>query len=65
MKNKIEELLTTLNIDRLIINHSVTAEELIEILNCHIDDDGEIIDNRTGRATGIWYDEIEYCPFPK
>ena len=42
-----------------VINHSMTTDELIECLGCHIDDEGEIINSETGKPTGVWYEDIE------
>lgn len=56
---KFNELLNILDID-LIVNHSMTTDEILELIHCGVDDEGEIIDLDTGKATGIWYEEILY-----
>lgn len=56
---KIEELLNIVGCD-LVTNHGMTIDELLESIHCYVDDEGEIIDAYTGKATGIWYEEIEY-----
>ena len=59
MSAKLDELLSILGID-LVTNRSMTTDELLECIHCGVDDEGEIIDLDTGKATGIWYEEIEY-----
>lgn len=58
MNEKMKELLEKIGAD-LITNHSMTTDEILDCLCCTVDDEGEIIDEN-GKATGIWYDEIEY-----
>lgn len=58
MNAKMKKLLEILGED-LITNHSMTTDEQLECLGCTVDEDGEIIDEN-GKATGIWYEEIEY-----
>ena len=59
MNEKLKELLDIVGCD-LITNHSMTTDEILECIHCGVDDEGEIIDLDTGKATGIWYEEIEY-----
>ena len=60
MNKKLNELLTIVGCD-LITNHSMTTDELLELIHCGVDSEtGEIIDLDTGKATGIWYEEIIY-----
>lgn len=59
MNEKMNELLNILNID-LVTNNSMTTDEILDCIHCGVDEDGEIIDLDTGKATGIWYQEIEY-----
>lgn len=56
---KMNELLNILGID-LVTNHSMTTDEILECIGCTVDNDGEIIVLDTGKATGIWYEEVEY-----
>ena len=58
-KSKMEELLNIVGCD-LVTNRSMTTDEILECIHCGVDDEGEIIDLDTGKATGIWYDEIAY-----
>ena len=55
---RLKELLNILGIN-LITNHGMTTDEILDILGCTVDDEGEII-NEDGKRTGIWYEEIEY-----
>lgn len=57
--SKMNELLNIVGVD-LVTNRSMTTDELLECIHCGVDDEGEIIDLDTGKATGIWYEEIEY-----
>lgn len=36
----------------------MTVDEILECIHCGLDDDGEIIDLDTGKATGILYEEL-------
>ena len=36
----------------------MTVDEILECIGCGVDDDGEIIDLDTGKATGICYEEL-------
>lgn len=56
---KFNELLNIVGCE-LVVNHSMTTDELLELIHCGVDEDGEIVDLDTGKPTGIWYDEIEY-----
>ena len=58
MNKRLNDLLNILNVD-LVINHSMTTDEIIDCLGCTVDDEGEIIDEN-GNGTGVWYEEIEY-----
>lgn len=58
MNEKMKELLNKLGVD-IITNHSMTTDEILDCICCTVDDEGEIIDEN-GKATGIWYEEIEY-----
>lgn len=58
MNAKMKELLEILGTD-LLTNHGMTTDEQLECLGCTVDEEGEIIDEN-GKATGIWYEEIEY-----
>lgn len=58
MNEKLNELLNILGVD-LVTNHSMTTDEIIDLIGCTVDDEGEIIDSN-GKPTGIWYEEIEY-----
>lgn len=59
MNEKMKELLKIVGCD-LVSNHSMTTDEILECIGCTVDDEGEIIDQDTGKPTGIWYEEIEY-----
>lgn len=56
---KLEELLKIVG-GELVTNRSMTTDEILDCIHCTVDEDGEIIDQDTGKATGIWYEEIEY-----
>ena len=43
----------------LITNHSMTTDEIIDCLGCHVDDEGEIINDETGEPTGIWWEDLD------
>lgn len=58
MNEKMKELLNIVGCD-LVSNHNMTTDEILECIDCTVDDDGEIIDCY-GNYTGIWYEEIEY-----
>lgn len=36
----------------------MTTDEILDCIWCYVDDDGEIVDRKTGNATGIWYEEV-------
>ena len=38
--------------------NKMTVDEILDCIHCRVDDEGEIIDNDTGKATGVWYDEL-------
>ena len=59
MNEKLRELLNIVGCD-LVTNRSMTTDEFLECIHCTVDDEGEIIDQDTGKPTGIWYEEIEY-----
>lgn len=54
---KMEELLNIIGCD-LVTNHSMTLDEILECIHCGVDEDGEIVDQDTGKLTGIWYEEL-------
>lgn len=56
---KMEELLNIVGCD-LVTNRSMTTDEILDCIHCGVDAEGEIIDLDTGKATGIWYEDIEY-----
>lgn len=58
MNEKMKELLDKIGVD-LITNHGMTTDEILDCICCTVDEEGEIIDEN-GKATGIWYDEVEY-----
>ena len=58
INNKMSELLAIIGCD-LVANHSMTTDEILDCIHCGVDEDGEIIDLDTGKATGIWYEEID------
>lgn len=56
MKNSFfSKLGITLNL----INHGVTLDELLEIWHYTVNEEGEIIDTETNKATNVWYDDLE------
>lgn len=59
MNEKMNELLNIVGCE-LVANHSMTTDEILDCINCTVDDEGEIIDLDTGKPTGIWYEEVEY-----
>ena len=59
MNNKLNELLKIVGCD-LVTNRSMTTYEILECIHCSVDEEGEIIDQDTGKPTGIWYEEIAY-----
>lgn len=38
----------------------MTTDEILDCIHCGIDEDGEIIDQDTGKATGIYFEDVEY-----
>lgn len=62
----LQKLFIVTGSDGLVTNRSMTIEEILEILHCTVctDEDsliaelGEVIDMDTGKATGIYYDDI-------
>ena len=58
MNKRLNDLLNILGVE-LIVNHSMTTDEIIECLGCTVDDEGEII-GENGKCTGVWCEEIEY-----
>lgn len=52
----INEMLEKLGLT-LISNHGMTNDEVLNLFDLSVDDDGEIIDAE-GHGTGIWYEEI-------
>ena len=59
MNEKMNELLNIVGCE-LVVNHSMTTDEILDCIHCAVDEDGEIIDLDTGKPTGIWYEEVEY-----
>ena len=60
MNEKMRELCTIVGANPEMMSYNrMTADEILDCLCCTVDDEGEIIDDN-GKATGIWYDEIEY-----
>ena len=60
MNEKMRELCTIVGANPEMMSYNrMTADEILDCLCCTVDDEGEIIDEN-GKATGIWYDEIEY-----
>lgn len=55
--DRLDDLLNILGID-LITDHRMTTDEIISLLGCTVDDDGEIIDS-DGSYTGVFFDEID------
>lgn len=55
--NKMDELLNIVGCE-LVANHSMTTDEILNLIHCGIDEDGEIVDLDTGKLTGIWYEEL-------
>lgn len=53
----INEMLEKLGLT-LISNHSMTTDEVLNLFDLTVDDEGEIIDAE-GHGTGIWYEEIQ------
>lgn len=52
----INEMLEKLGLT-LISNRSMTTDEVLNLFDLSVDDDGEIIDAE-GHGTGIWYEDI-------
>lgn len=60
MNEKMRELCTIVGANPEMMSYNrMTTDEILDCLCCTVDDEGEIIDDN-GKATGIWYDEIEY-----
>ena len=61
MNEKMRELCEIVGAEPEMMQYNrMTADEILECLHCIVDEDGEIIDMYSGKATGIWYDEIEH-----
>ena len=52
----INEMLEKLGLN-LISNRSMTTDEVLNLFDLTVDDEGEIIDAE-GHGTGIWYEDI-------
>ena len=61
MNEKTKELCAIVGANPDLMQHNhMTTDEILECINCSVDEEGEIIDNETRKLTGIWYEEIEY-----
>lgn len=61
MNEKMKELCKIVGANSEVMNYNrMTTDEILECIHCTVDDEGEIIDIDTGKATGIWYEEVEY-----
>ena len=61
MNEKMRELCNIVGVNPEMMQYNrMTTDEVLECIHCTVDDEGEIIDQDTGKPTGIWYDEIEY-----
>lgn len=61
MNEKLKELFEIVGVNPEMMQYNrMTTDEILDCIHCGIDEDGEIIDQDTGNATGICFDEIEY-----
>lgn len=61
MNEKMRELCAIVGVEpELMAYNRMTTDEILDCIHCSVADDGEIIDEDTGKPTGIWYEEVEY-----
>lgn len=61
MNEKLKELCEIVGVNPEMMQYNrMTTDEILDCIHCGIDEDGEIIDQDTGNATGIYFEEIEY-----
>lgn len=61
MNEKLKELCEIVDVNPEMMQYNrMTTDEILDCIHCGIDEDGEIIDQDTGNATGIYFEEIEY-----
>lgn len=61
MNEKLKELFEIVGVNPEMMQYNrMTTDEILDCIHCGIDEDGEIIDQDTGNATGIYFEEIEY-----
>lgn len=59
MNEKMRELCRIVGVNPEMMQYNkMTVDEILGCIHCSVDDEGEIIDNNTGKATGIWFDEL-------
>lgn len=59
MNEKMRELCRIVGVNPEMMEYNkMTVDEILDCIHCGVDDEGEIINNDTGKATGIWYDEL-------
>lgn len=61
MNEKLKKLFEIVGVNPEMMQYNrMTTDEILDCIHCGIDEDGEIIDQDTGNATGIYFEEIEY-----
>jgi len=53
-----EKLLAAIGLDTIVTNHSMTLDEMLDLIHCGVDEEGEIVDLDTGKLTGVWYEDL-------
>lgn len=61
MNKKLRELCEIVGVNPEMMQHNrMTTDEILDCIHCGIGEDGEIIDQDTGKATGIYFEDVEY-----
>lgn len=61
MNEKMRELCKIVGCEPELMQYNrMTTDEILDCIHCIVNEDGEIVDQDTGKATGIWYDEVAY-----
>lgn len=59
MNEKMRELCEIVGANPELMQYGrMTTDEILDCIQCYVDDDGEIVNRETGNATGIWYEEV-------
>ena len=56
MRRIIKDKNTGVVVARILTNHSMTVDECLELVDCTVEDDGQI--SRDGELLEAWYDDL-------